>query len=492
MSKLAVIFPGIGYTCDKPLLYYAQDLAVQNGYECIKIMYAQPGETRIKGNLEKMEEAFRILYARAQECLSEIDWKQYEEIVFISKSIGTVIASAYARELQGIAVRHVLYTPLEHTFQFQPQNAIGFIGTADSWSVPAEVIKLAAQQSIPMHVYDNANHSLEKGDVMANLYVLKDVMKETGTFLQKERGTQDKQEYYVRERSRSVVFVVRNGKILMERVEYFGRMFYTLPGGGIEAGETPEQAAIRELKEECGLDGKIVRPLMTMHKEKGGAEYSFEVEIPDDQEPITGYDPEESSDNPPLKEVLWMSLNEISEKDRAFLWAYGLMQIKGFFDMIKEWGDEISYPIGKPKPRYLYHGSQYRFDVVKPQQAYGANQAESQAGIYAATTKEDVIPFALPFRFYPDEPGGRLERDTRGMNSFLKYGSIDPNGKGYIYVLPSETFEAVDMWQWISRVEVKPVEVIEIQVKDYLQTIQLSEEAKEIQRKLYGETGLFE
>ena len=26
MSKIAVLFPGIGYTCDKPLLYYSAKL----------------------------------------------------------------------------------------------------------------------------------------------------------------------------------------------------------------------------------------------------------------------------------------------------------------------------------------------------------------------------------------------------------------------------------------------------------------------------------
>ena len=40
--------------------------------------------------------------------------------------------------------------------------------------------------------------------------------------------------------------------------------------------------------------------------------------------------------------------------------------------------------------------------------------------------------------------------------------------------------------EWISRTEVKPVEVIEIQVKEYLHTITFSEEAREIQEKLYG------
>ena len=31
--KLAVLFPGIGYHCDKPILYFARELAKQVGYD---------------------------------------------------------------------------------------------------------------------------------------------------------------------------------------------------------------------------------------------------------------------------------------------------------------------------------------------------------------------------------------------------------------------------------------------------------------------------
>ena len=41
---------------------------------------------------------------------------------------------------------------------------------------------------------------------------------------------------------------------------------------------------------------------------------------------------------------LWKSLNEISEKDRAFLFSYGLIQVQNFYQTIVGWGDEISYP----------------------------------------------------------------------------------------------------------------------------------------------------
>lgn len=144
-------------------------------------------------------------------------------------------------------------------------------------------------------------------------------------------------------RNRSVVFLIRNKKILVEKLCCDGRTFYSIPGGGIEAGETPEQAAIRELKEECGLDGTIVKKLAEIYN-NGRTEYSFEVSVSDNQNAVKGYDPEEPMDNQPIKEVLWISLSDISEKDRAFMWRYGLLEIEEFFDEVLSWGDEISYP----------------------------------------------------------------------------------------------------------------------------------------------------
>lgn len=40
-----------------------------------------------------------------------------------------------------------------------------------------------------------------------------------------------------------------------------GRLEWCLPKGHIEAGETPEEAAIREVAEETGIDADIIRPI---------------------------------------------------------------------------------------------------------------------------------------------------------------------------------------------------------------------------------------
>lgn len=40
MRKICVIFPGIGYSKEKPLLYYSKKIANEHGYEVIVIEYS--------------------------------------------------------------------------------------------------------------------------------------------------------------------------------------------------------------------------------------------------------------------------------------------------------------------------------------------------------------------------------------------------------------------------------------------------------------------
>lgn len=147
-------------------------------------------------------------------------------------------------------------------------------------------------------------------------------------------------------RDRSQALVCRGDKLLLVEHILKGRDFFTLPGGGIEDGETPAEAALRELEEEAGVKGNIVRPLTVEYKpDMKSRIFSFLVEIPEDAVPIKGSDPELPPEEQTIRDVKWLALNEIAERDRAYLFGAGLMRVPQFHDEVLQWGDkEISYP----------------------------------------------------------------------------------------------------------------------------------------------------
>jgi 8-oxo-dGTP pyrophosphatase MutT (NUDIX family) len=51
---------------------------------------------------------------------------------------------------------------------------------------------------------------------------------------------------------------------LIGRLDRRGRLRWSLPKGHVEAGETTEDAAIREVAEETGITGRVVAPLGTI------------------------------------------------------------------------------------------------------------------------------------------------------------------------------------------------------------------------------------
>ncbi len=60
----------------------------------------------------------------------------------------------------------------------------------------------------------------------------------------------------------SAAIIINNGRVLMVRRRISeGELMWQFPAGGIEVGETPEQAAVRETLEETGLTVESVKLL---------------------------------------------------------------------------------------------------------------------------------------------------------------------------------------------------------------------------------------
>ncbi|MBZ6290366.1 NUDIX hydrolase [Streptomyces olivaceus] len=122
----------------------------------------------------------------------------------------------------------------------------------------------------------------------------------------------------------SAAIIVRDGRVLMvRRAVKEGELMWQFPAGGIEAGESPEEAAVRETLEETALTVKAVRLLGQRVHPKTGREMSYtacdavdgEARVADDEE---------------LDAVAWVAHGEIPDYV-----PYGL------FGPVQEYLDDI-------------------------------------------------------------------------------------------------------------------------------------------------------
>ncbi len=177
MKKTAVVFPGVGYTKDRPLLYYSGKLAVKYGYELRSVDFSG-----IDWSKEKLKD--RDFLARTLDVCLDITCRSLADIgdlsdngtVFISKSIGTVVSTAYARKM-GLGVRQLCFSPLEMIEDHvECGGAVLFCGDADPYAEYAALARIARDKKLEMHRIAGGNHSLETGDIFTDIDNMRTMM----------------------------------------------------------------------------------------------------------------------------------------------------------------------------------------------------------------------------------------------------------------------------------------------------------------------------
>ncbi len=185
-KKLAVLFPGMGYHCDKPLLYYSKKLAGKRGYEIIEISYAFPVKARdIMNDKKAKNKAFLHAVSETKKQLSEINYGDYTDVVFIGKSIGTSVAAFYDKE-SGINARHIILTPVPETFNHL-RDGCGIVvhGTQDPWCDTKLAETKCKELHLELYKVEGANHSLETDDPITDCKRIPGVLDKIDEMLEK-------------------------------------------------------------------------------------------------------------------------------------------------------------------------------------------------------------------------------------------------------------------------------------------------------------------
>ncbi|APH04892.1 NUDIX domain-containing protein [Bacillus weihaiensis] len=112
-------------------------------------------------------------------------------------------------------------------------------------------------------------------------------------------------------RRRACAAIIENDSILLVKEVFPDKVMWGLPGGGLEEGESFEEAVIREVKEEVTLDVEVERLLYTGTYALG-EERCYLVTKATEQRAVLGFDPEEDKLHY-LADLRWFPLSSQKE-----------------------------------------------------------------------------------------------------------------------------------------------------------------------------------
>jgi ADP-ribose pyrophosphatase YjhB (NUDIX family) len=112
---------------------------------------------------------------------------------------------------------------------------------------------------------------------------------------------------------RAAAVIVRDDHLLVIHRRKHGTEYFTLPGGGVEAGESIEQACAREIEEETGLRAVVGERLLTLAND-GRTEHYFAADAPTGDVQLGG---EEAEIDSPTNQytLMWLPLAELAATD---------------------------------------------------------------------------------------------------------------------------------------------------------------------------------
>ena len=117
-----------------------------------------------------------------------------------------------------------------------------------------------------------------------------------------------------------VIVLDEDNRILMVKQEHPERTVWLVPGGGIEEGENSAQAAVREVREETGLEVEILGLIWHVEEvsERGQRFVNFFRAVLRGGKPALGHDPELSESEQVLADLQFMSREEVAGLENVY------------------------------------------------------------------------------------------------------------------------------------------------------------------------------
>jgi mutator protein MutT len=119
-------------------------------------------------------------------------------------------------------------------------------------------------------------------------------------------------------RTRAGIVLIENGKVALIERHRAGLDYYVFPGGGVDEGETPEEAAVREAREELGIEVAIRCKVAIIHFDQSTQVYFLVERVSGDFGTGTGEEFTDSDPDDPEEGIyipIWMPIEELIKRE---------------------------------------------------------------------------------------------------------------------------------------------------------------------------------
>jgi 8-oxo-dGTP diphosphatase len=151
-------------------------------------------------------------------------------------------------------------------------------------------------------------------------------------------------------RVRSGIVLIQDGKVALIERHRAGLDYFVFPGGGVDEGESPEQAAIREAMEELGIEIAIKQQIAEVHLGHKSRQVYYLVEQVSGEfgtgtgEEYTDADPANPEEG--IYIPIWMPIEKLSQHKNIYPESVAQQVIRSVRD---GWMGDVEVIFEKPK-----------------------------------------------------------------------------------------------------------------------------------------------
>ena len=182
---LALLFPGAGYTCDMPALYYPRNILLSQKYDVLSLEYS----FQTVGEVFNTDLVAEVLLD-GEKTLESIQAREYPEIFLVGKSLGTRVLTHLLNKYEQLNRTKAVYLTPVFSKEFNAataglkQEILMAIGTEDPFYNLDMIQELQSQLDFKLLVLEGADHGLEvKKDCLRSLEIMKAVCEEIQKFI---------------------------------------------------------------------------------------------------------------------------------------------------------------------------------------------------------------------------------------------------------------------------------------------------------------------